>query len=128
MRRLALLILLAAGLTSAHARVFEIRTYTTSRDMELVKALFRDHSVALFKRHGFEVIGYWVPEDPPRSRNTFVYMLAFPDRATAKSRWEAFHKDPEWLKVRADFEAKHGRIVDTIESIFVTPTDFSPLK
>ncbi len=128
MRRLALLILLAAGLTSAYARVFEIRTYTTSRDMELVKALFRDHSVALFKKHGFEVIGYWVPEDPPRSRNTFVYMLAFPDRATAKSRWEAFHKDPEWLKVRADFEAKHGKIVDTIESIFVTPTDFSPLK
>lgn len=126
--KLALAILLAASVSSASARVFEIRTYTTSQKMDLLKALFRDHSLSLFKKHGFEVIGYWVPQDPPLSGNTFVYMLAFPDRATARSKWEAFHKDPEWLKVRAEFEAKHGKIVDKIESLFVSPVDFSPLK
>jgi len=36
------------------------------------------------------VIGYWVPQDPPRSENTFVYMLAFSDRETAKAKWDAF--------------------------------------
>jgi hypothetical protein len=128
LRKLALAILLMAGLSTAYARVFEIRTYTTSQKMDALKALFRDHTLALFKKHGFEVIGFWVPQDPPRSENTFVYMLAFPDRETAKTRWEAFHKDPEWLKVRAEFEARRGKIVDKIESQFISPVDFSPLK
>ncbi len=34
----------------------------------------------------------------------------------------------EWLKVRAEFEAKYGKIVDKVESQFVSPVDFSPLK
>lgn len=128
LRKVALAILLAAGVSAVHARVFEIRTYTTPQKMEDLEALFRDHTDALFKKHGFEVIGYWVPQDAPRSQNTFIYILAFPDRETAKARWEAFHKDPEWLKVREEFVSKHGKIVDKIESEFVSPTDFSPLK
>ena len=126
--RLASAVLLTAGLSTAYARVFEIRTYTTSQKMDDLKSLFRDHSLGLFKKHGFEVIGFWVPQDPPRSGNTFVYMLAFPDHETAKARWDDFHNDPEWLKVRAEFESRHGRIVDKIESQFVSPTDFSPLR
>ncbi len=74
------------------------------------------------------LVGYWIPQDAPRSKNTFIYMLAFPDRATAAARWKAFHSDPEWLKVRDEFVAKHGKIVDKIESEFVAPTDFSPMK
>src|SRR5438046_9983063 len=107
MRKLALAVLLTAGMSAAFARVFEIRTYTTSQKMDVLKAFFRDHSLALFKKHGFDVIGFWVPQDPPQSENTFVYILAFPDRETAKVRWDAFHQAPEWLKVRAEFEAKH---------------------
>jgi hypothetical protein len=127
-RKLALAIVLMTSLSAAYARVFEIRTYTTSQPMERLKALFRDHSLALFKKHGIEVIGFWVPQDPPRSENTFIYMLVFPNRETAKAKWDAFHSDPEWLKVRAEFEAKNGKIVDKVESQFVSPVDFSPLK
>jgi len=39
-----------------------------------------------------------------------------------------FLNDPDWLKARADFMAKHGKITDKIESQFVLPADFSPLK
>jgi hypothetical protein len=119
---------LTASLSVAAARVFELRTYTTSQKIDDVKALFRDHSVALFKKHNIEVIGYWVPQDAPRSANTFIYLLAFPDRETAKARWEGFHADPEWLKIRAAFEAARGKIVDKIESVFLSPVDFSPLQ
>ncbi len=126
--RLALTIVLTAVLSTAHARVFEIRTYTTSQKMERLEALFREHSLALFKKHGVEVIGFWVPQDPPLSENTFIYILAFPDRETAKAKWDAFHNDPEWLKVRTEFEATYGKIVDKVESQFVSPVDFSPLK
>ena len=124
----AILLITTVGLSAADARVFEIRTYTTSQEMDVLTALFRDHTLALFKKHGLEVIGFWVPEDAPLSENTLIYMLAFPDRGTAKARWEAFRNDPEWLKVRADFEAEHGKIVDEIESLFVSPVDFSPMK
>jgi hypothetical protein len=128
LKKLVLAIVLTAGVSTAYSRVFEIRTYTTSQKMERLEALFREHSLALFKKHGFEVIGFWVPQDPPRSENTFIYMLAFPDRETAKTKWDAFHNDPQWLKVRAEFEAKYGKIVDKVESQFVSPVDFSPLK
>lgn len=128
MRRLILTFLLAAGMSVAYGRVFEIRTYTTAQKIEVLKAFMRDKSLPLFKKHGFDVIGFWVPQDPPRSENTFIYILAFPDRETAKARWDAFHQDPEWLKVRAEFEAKHGKITDKIDSQFVSPVDFSPLQ
>lgn len=114
--------------STAYDRVFEVRTYTTSQNMDELKTLFREHSLPLFKKHGIEAVGYWVPQDAPASRNTFIYMLIFPDRETAKAKWDAFHRDAEWLKVRAEFEAKHGKIVDKVESQFLTPVDFSPLR
>ena len=82
----------------------------------------------LFEKHGFEPIGFWVPQDTPRSQNTFVYVLAFPDRETAKRLWDAFLTDPDWVKARTEFRAKNGPVTDKIESMFVSPTDFSPLK
>jgi quercetin dioxygenase-like cupin family protein len=111
-----------------NTRVFEIRTYTTSQRMDVFKTFFLENTVKLFKKYGFEPTGYWIPLDPPRSENTFVYILAFPDRETAKTKWDAFLNDPEWVKARADFIAKHGKITDKIESQFVSPIDFSPLK
>lgn len=110
------------------SRVFEIRTYTTSQKMDVFKAYFIKNTMALFKKYDFEVIGYWIPQDPPHSENTFVYMLAFPDRETAKAKWDAFLNDPEWVKARTDFRAKNGNITDKIESQFVSPVDFSPSK
>lgn len=126
--RAALAILLMPSFATAYDRVFEVRTYTTSQNMDELKTLFREHSLPLFKKHGIEAVGYWVPQDAPASRNTFIYMLIFPDRETAKAKWDAFHSDAEWLKVRAQFEAKHGKIVDKVESQFLTPVDFSPLR
>src|SRR5918993_3343312 len=109
-------------------RVFEIRTYTTSQKMEVFQEFFQNTTMQLFKKYGFEPVGFWVPQDLPRSGNTFVYMLAFTDRKTARLKWDAFFKDPKWVKDRADFIAKHGKILDNIDSQFVSPVDFSPLK
>lgn len=116
------------GQPGSKTRVFEIRTYTTSQKMEVFLAFFMENTMKLFRRHGFEPVGFWIPQDPPRSGNTFVYILAFPDRETAKAKWDAFLNDPEWVKARADFMAKYGRVTDKIESQFVSPVDFSPLR
>jgi hypothetical protein len=120
-----------AQTSAAHpsgGRVFEIRTYTTAQELDVFMNFFRENTVKLFKKHGFEPVGYWVPTDAPKSSNTVVYMLAFPDRETAKARWDAFFKDPDWIKARTEFMAKHGRLTEKIESVFVQAIDFLPLK
>ncbi len=127
-RKFLLLFLLLSGLAVAQNRVYELRTYTSyDGKLEAVKARFRDHTIALFKRHGMESIGYWVPQDPEKSKNTLIYILAHPSLEAAQKNWAAFRADPEWLKVKADSEAA-GPIVLKTESVFLSPTDFSMLK
>jgi hypothetical protein len=109
-------------------RVFEIRTYTTEEGkLDDLLARFRDHTCKLFEKHGMTNIGYWVPQDEPKSKNTLVYILAHESRDAAKMNWSEFSNDPDWKKAKADSEAA-GKIVNHTESVFVDPTDFSPLK
>ena len=109
-------------------RVFEIRTYTAPEGkLEALHARFRDHTRRIFQNHGMTSIGYWVPQDPPQSQNTLIYILAHPSREEAKKSWAAFTADPEWQKVSAESQ-KDGRIVTKVESVFVDPTDYSPIK
>lgn len=127
-RKLLSLFLLIAGFAAAQNRVYELRTYTSSEGkLEALKALFRDHIVELFKRHGIESIGYWVPQDPEHSQNTLIYMLAHPSREAADKNWTAFRNDPEFQKAAKD-SVKDGKIVEKMESVFLTPADFSALK
>ena len=44
--------------------VYELRTYTAPPGkLDALEARFRDHTEAIFKRHGLTAIGYWVPQD-----------------------------------------------------------------
>lgn len=109
-------------------RVFEIRTYTTEEGkLDALQARFRNHTVKLFAKHGMTSIGYWVPQDPPLSQNTLIYILAHPNREAAKKNWDAFRSDPEWKKVRDESEAG-GKIVNKVESVFMDATDYSAIK
>ena len=126
-RRMLSLFLLIAAFAAAQTRVYELRTYTSGEGkLEALKTVFRDHIIELFKRHGMESIGYWVPQDPERSQNTLIYMLVHPSREAADKNWAAFHNDPEFQKVAKDL--KEGKIVQKTASVFLTPTDFSALK
>ena len=110
------------------ARVFEIRRYTTLEGrLDALNARFRDHTVRLFQKHGMTNIGYWTPVDEQLSRNTLIYVLAHPDLETAKKNWEAFRSDADWIKARTESEAQ-GKIVEKVDSMFLTATDYSPLK
>ena len=109
-------------------RIFEIRTYTAPEGkLDALHARFRDHTVRIFERHGMTSIGYWTPTDSVLSKNTIIYILAYPSREAARESWAAFGRDPEWQKVRAESEA-NGRIVERVQSVFVTPTDYSPIR
>jgi len=108
--------------------VFEIRTYTTEPGrLDALHARFRDHTMKLFEKHGMTSIGYWTPADEPRASNTLIYIIAHASREAAKRNWEAFISDPEWVKARDESEAD-GKIVVKVESVYVSPTDYSPLQ
>lgn len=109
-------------------RVFELRTYTAPEGkLADLHARFRNHTMRIFKNHGMENIAYFKPQDAPLSQNTLIYLIAHPSREKAKENWAAFQKDPEWQKVANESQV-NGKIVAKVESVFLDPTDYSPLK
>ena len=71
-------------------------------------------------------VGYWVPVEQ-KDGDKLYYMLKHSSRTAAEASWKAFGADPQWIKVRSESEAK-GPIVLSVESRFLTSTDFSALK
>jgi hypothetical protein len=86
---------------------------------------FREHTMKLFEKHGIKNIAYWTPMDDPQKSNTLVYIIAHPSREAATANWKAFSADPEWQAVQKASEA-NGKIVEKVDSTFLTPTDYSP--
>jgi len=110
--------------TPAEPQYFEMRTYYCfPGKLEDLKARFRNHTMALFEKHGMTNIGYWEPLD--NADNKLVYLMGYPDRASRDRSWDAFMNDPEWKQV---YEASHvnGPIVDSVVNAFYTYSRFSP--
>jgi hypothetical protein len=113
----------------ADPRVFELRTYTANEGkLNALNARFRDHTVALFNKHGMTSIGYWTPTEEPKSKNTLIYLLAFPSAEAREKSWAAFRADPDWAKARAESEKDGGKLTEKTEFVILTPTDFSPMQ
>ena len=109
-------------------RVLEIRTYTTHEGKlpALVERMGHGEG-KVFERLGMKPMGFFVAAEAPKSDNTFVYILSHESREKAKENWARFGQDAEWKEIRQRSEAA-GPIVAKAETIFVNPTDFSPLK
>jgi hypothetical protein len=73
------------------------------------------------------IIGFWTPTDKKEADKKLIYLLAFPSREAADKSWKAFRDDPDW-KAAKEASEKDGRLVDKFESLFLNPTDYSPLK
>ncbi len=109
-------------------RVFELRTYYANPGkMEALHARFRNHTNALFKKHGMTIIGFWSPRDPKEAERKLVYILAYPSKDAADKSWKAFRDDPAWKKAKDDSEV-NGVLVEKVDSLYLNPTDYSPIK
>ena len=107
------------------ARTFELRTYTASPGkLAALEARFRNHTIALFERHGMEVLAFLKPLG---SVDKLVYLLAFPSEDAAAASWDGFMSDPEWHEVKAASEVD-GVLAARIESVRLAPTDYSQLQ
>jgi len=113
---------------AAPGRVFELRVYhALPGRLPALQANFRDYNIAFLKKHSITSIGYWVPQDPPASENTLIFIVAHESREAAERNWREFREDPEWQKL-AKASLASGEVVEKIDSTFMTPTDYSALK
>jgi len=107
---------------ASDSRCFELRTYTVREgsSIDLLHSRFREHTTALFKKHGMTIIGYWQPVAKP---NVLIYILAYKDANARDAAWAAFGADPEWVKTRTEMN-----VSVQVDNVFMSATDYSPLK
>ena len=109
-------------------RFFEMRTYYTNPEkMPALHARFKNHTTRLFEKHGMTNIGYWSPTTGDNAENTLVYILAYPSQEAREKSWKDFFADPEW-QAAAKKSEENGKLVAKVESVFLNPTDYSPIK
>jgi hypothetical protein len=108
-------------------RVFELRVYhVVPGKLPALESRFRDTTSKLLAKHDLKVVGDWLPEGAPDWDNTFVDILVHPSREEARKNWDAMMADPEFQEVIKSEQT--NKLVEKIDSTYMRPTDFSPLK
>ena len=115
-----------SGNVAVDSRCFELRIYTAEPErngaggIDNLHQRFREGEVALFEKHGAEIIAVWQKLDDP---NTLVWMLAYRDRAHRDEVFAAFIADPDWTALRSKYE-----VPLSIEAFMMSASDYSALK
>jgi hypothetical protein len=96
-------------------------TATNERgDINDLHQRFREQEVAIFEKHGADVIAVWQRLDDP---NTLVWMLAYRDRAHRDEVWRGFASDPDWTALRQKYDVSLS-----IEAYWMSSTNYSKLR
>lgn len=116
-------------------RVFELREYTASEgNLGALDARFRDHTVALFTKHGMQNVGYWhLSADQKGADRKLIYILAHKSQAAGLASFESFRKDAAWVKAKDASEKKAGGSLTEggmtgVKSTYMRPTRYSPTQ
>ena len=112
------------------ARCFEVRMYTVDKarmgtgtfngGINELHQRFREKEVAIFQKHGAQIIGVWQHLGNP---DTLVWMLAYRDRAHREDVWAKFAADPEWKELSSKYSVPISANV-----FLMSAADYSPLK
>jgi hypothetical protein len=111
-------------------RVFELMVYHVVPDkVPALEAIFRDVS-KLQANHDLNVVGYWVPNDDPAWKDTFIYLVAHRSLDEAKKNWQALHADPAFPPYRKSAEPliEKGEEGYRVDEVYMRPTDFSAMR
>jgi hypothetical protein len=111
-------------------RVFELMIYHTAPGKVFaLESIFRDVA-KLQTKYNLNVIGYWVPDEDPAWKDTFVYLVVHPSRKAAEANWHALHSDPQFLPYRKSAESLIEKVNGEyhVDEVYMQPTDFSAMK
>src|SRR4051812_18509716 len=84
------------------ARVFELRTYTATKDnLGNLNDRFKDHTIKLFEKHGMKNIVYWnLLKGEKDDDKMLIYLLAHKSKDDGLKSFGTFRDDPDWKTVR----------------------------
>lgn len=108
--------------------VFELRTYYCFPDkFPNIVARFRDHTRALFEKHGMVNVAYFQTVKADSSQPELKYIIAHKNMEAAKESWNAFRDDLVWKEVARESQVS-GKIVEKVVSVYMTALPFSDIK
>ena len=111
-------------LSAEDTKLYEMRIYHANPGkLDALHSRFRDHTCALFEKHGMTQLGYYVPIE--NEDNILVYWLSYSDEDARNKAWKAFRDDPKWKAAYAA-STKDGKLIEKVDSIFLRATDYSP--
>jgi hypothetical protein len=110
------------------SRCFELRIYTVDQTKAAAANVginelhqrFREQEVAIFQKHGAEIVGVWQQMNNP---DTLVWMLAYRDRAHRDEVWAKFNADPDWKTLRTKYP-----VPVSANTFMMSASDYSPMK
>lgn len=106
--------------------LYEVREYeAVPGRLPALVTRFRDHTLALFDKHGFDLAFISLTEFGDNANNELVYVLRFGSYQEMQERWAAFQGDPEWRQVRQDSE-KEGPLVARVGRRLLNDAVFTP--
>ena len=111
-------------------RIFELMIYHAKPGkVAELESIFRDVS-KLQAKHNLNAGGYWVPNDDPAWKDTFVYLVAHPSLEEAKKNWDALHSDPAFLPYRkaAAPLIEQVNAAYRVDEVFMRPSEYSAIK
>jgi hypothetical protein len=109
-------------------RAFELRIYhALPGKMPELESRFRDTTSKLLAKHDLKAVGYWVTEgDVLAWDNKFIFIVDHRSLEEAKEHWQAFRTDPAFQEELKSEQA--NKLVEKVDSTYMRPTDFSPMK
>jgi hypothetical protein len=107
--------------------IIEMRIYhCLPGRLPALHARFTDVTLGFFQKHGLKPVGFWTTLIGP-SNHALTYLLQWESLEERERKWNAFQADPDWIAKRIASEAEKP-ILERIENIFLTPTDYSPMR
>ena len=107
--------------------IYEFRISTLNPGkMDVLHSRIREHTGALFDKHGFRSVGYWTNSIGGPS-NELIYLTGFNDLAHREEAWASFYADPIWEQARSATE-EDGPLLHHLDNRILVPTDYSPLQ
>ena len=102
-----------------------MRTYTAApMKIFALNDRFRNGTLDLFEKHGFEVVGFWQPV-VGRILDQVHYMLKWDSADQMQAAWGKFLADPEWIELATASE-QDGPLIARVDTELWVATDYSP--
>ncbi len=103
--------------------IVDVRTYTlVPRKLATYVALFETHALPVMRRHGLELMGYYVSQIGPL--NQVVHLWRYDSLADLERKRAARDADPAW----GEYLALTEGMVMAQEDKIMRPTSFSPTR